>query len=151
MYNCLECGKEISGRINACPHCGRPYRYLNDVDVPYEIYDKNINLAWIWGENPTRKDFVDFMCNHYKMSKDDAKKVFRDYKKSVGWRKMEKKSSPLSIVALVLSIFVYTWPIGLIVAIIDLGLSGKDKTHNYDGSYVSLVLAALYIYISVKY
>ena len=151
MYNCLECGEEISGRINACPHCGRPYRYLNGVDVPYEIYDKNINLAWIWGENPTRKDFVDFMCNHYKMSKDDAKKVFRNYKKSVGWRKMEKKSSPLSIVALVLSIFVYTWPIGLIVAIIDLGLSGKDKTHNYDGSYVSLVLAALYIYISVKY
>ena len=64
MYNCLECGEEISGRINACPHCGRPYRYLNDVDVPYEIYDKNINLAWIWGEKPTRKDCVDCMGNH---------------------------------------------------------------------------------------
>lgn len=48
MDNCLERGGGISGRINASPHCERHYRHLHDVDVTYEIYDKNINLAWIW-------------------------------------------------------------------------------------------------------
>ncbi|MGN9020127.1 hypothetical protein ACTNBM_13880 [Lachnospiraceae bacterium HCP1S3_C3] len=165
MYNCLECEKEIAGRINACPYCGRAYSYVNDVDVPYDIYERNVNLAWIWGENPTRKDFINFMCNHYKFTKKEAKEAYNYYKKSVGWKKMQKEMSVLSIVALILSLInifmilstysslasfiaaISFFKISMfgcfIISIIDLSI--KDKKHNHDASIVAIILNILVI------
>lgn len=165
MYNCLECEKEIAGRINACPYCGRAYSYVNDVDVPYDIYERNVNLAWIWGENPTRKDFINFMCDHYKFTKKEAKEAYNYYKKTVGWKKMQKGMSVLSIISLVLSLinifmivstysnlasfiaaisFLRLSIIGcFIISAIDLSI--KDKKHSHDASIVAIILNILAI------
>ncbi len=55
----------------------------------------------------------------------------------------KKKHSILSVWALVLTCFVVTYPIALVIAIID--LSKKDKTQNHIGSIVTYAICIIFI------
>lgn len=54
-------------------------------------------------------------------------------------KKAKKKDSKLSIAAAITALFIFTIPIGFILAIVDLIKSKGDKSQRHLGSYFAIV------------
>ncbi|MCM1252644.1 MAG: zinc ribbon domain-containing protein [Clostridium sp.] len=101
LINCPECGKEISDKAVYCPNCGFPIEQKINEKVETE-YDK------ILEENESYELYTE-------NNDEDIEEE-------------EQKMSPLSIVALILSITLFFSIFGLVIAIIDLKMpNGKNK------------------------
>lgn len=63
-------------------------------------------------------------------------------------KKSKKKDSKLSIAAAVTALFIFTIPIGFILAIVDLIKSKGDKSQRHLGSYFAIVSFALFLIVA---
>lgn len=63
-------------------------------------------------------------------------------------KKAKKKDSKLSIAAAVTALFIFTIPIGFILAIVDLIKSKGDKSQRHLGSYFAIVSFALFLIVA---
>ena len=63
-------------------------------------------------------------------------------------KKAKKKDSKLSIVAAVTALFIFTIPIGFILAIVDLIKSKGDKSQRHLGSYFAIVSFVLFLIVA---
>lgn len=63
-------------------------------------------------------------------------------------KKAKKKDSKLSIAAAVTALFIFTIPIGFILAIVDLIKSKGDKLQRHLGSYFAIVSFALFLIVA---
>lgn len=51
LIKCPECGKEVSDKANACPHCGNPMAYLGRIPSSYNLREnKSPNATMPVGE-----------------------------------------------------------------------------------------------------
>lgn len=45
LISCPECGREISNKVNACPHCGYPFSEINqEQSAPQQVEVTSVNL-----------------------------------------------------------------------------------------------------------
>lgn len=63
-------------------------------------------------------------------------------------KKVKKKDSKLSIAAAVTALFIFTIPIGFILAIVDLIKSKGDKSQRHLGSYFAIVSFVLFLIVA---
>lgn len=63
-------------------------------------------------------------------------------------KKAKKKDSKLSIVAAIMALFIFTIPIGFILAIVDLIKSKGDKSQRHLGSYFAIVSFVLFLIVA---
>ena len=63
-------------------------------------------------------------------------------------KKAKKKDSKLSIAAAVTALFIFTIPIGFILAIVDLIKSKSDKSQRHLGSYFAIVSFVLFLIVA---
>lgn len=63
-------------------------------------------------------------------------------------KKTKKKDSKLSIAAAITALFIFTIPIGFILAIVDLIKSKGDKSQRHLGSYFAIVSFALFLIVA---
>lgn len=63
-------------------------------------------------------------------------------------KKQKKKDSKLSIAAAVTALFIFTIPIGFILAIVDLIKSKGDKSQRHLGSYFAIVSFTLFLIVA---
>lgn len=63
-------------------------------------------------------------------------------------KKAKKKDSKLSIAAAITALFIFTIPIGFILAIVDLIKSKGDKSQRHLGSYFAIVSFALFLIVA---
>ena len=63
-------------------------------------------------------------------------------------KKTKKKDSKLSVVAAVTALFIFTIPIGFILAIVDLIKSKGDKSQRHLGSYFAVVSFVLFLIVA---
>lgn len=63
-------------------------------------------------------------------------------------KKTKKKDSKLSMAAAVTALFIFTIPIGFILAIVDLIKSKGDKSQRHLGSYFAIVSFALFLIVA---
>lgn len=63
-------------------------------------------------------------------------------------KKAKKKDSKLSIVAAITALFIFTIPIGFILAIVDLIKSKGDKSQRHLGSYFAIVSFVLFLIVA---
>ena len=63
-------------------------------------------------------------------------------------KKTKKKDSKLSIAAAVTALFIFTIPIGFILAIVDLIKSKGDKSQSHLGSYFAIVSFVLFLIVA---
>lgn len=152
MIICKECGKEISDKANACPHCGCPITE----DKEFESIDKlhrenNLLLLEITTKHPSNKrnEMIKELREKTGLTLQQAERVINTYltenKNLLNLPKDEfdklfakKKDSALSIWAAVLGLFTYTCWLGGILAIID--FLKRDKTKRHIGSGFALFM-----------
>lgn len=63
-------------------------------------------------------------------------------------KKTKKKDSKLSIAAAITALFIFTIPIGFILAIVDLIKSKGDKSQRHLGSYFAIVSFAIFLIVA---
>lgn len=63
-------------------------------------------------------------------------------------KKVKKKDSKLSIAAAITALFIFTIPIGFILAIVDLIKSKGDKSQRHLGSYFAIVSFVLFLIVA---
>ena len=63
-------------------------------------------------------------------------------------KKAKKKDSKLSIAAAITALFIFTIPIGFILAIVDLIKSKGDKSQRHLGSYFAIVSFVLFLIVA---
>lgn len=63
-------------------------------------------------------------------------------------KKAKKKDSKLSIAAAITALFIFTIPIGFILAIVDLIKSKSDKSQRHLGSYFAIVSFVLFLIVA---
>lgn len=144
LIKCSECGKEISDKADKCPNCGRPVK-----KQPYTvtINDTVVDIDSIWENHRNKNKFIKYIQNTYKLKYNDCLDIYNRYIEYSGVtdKNEKKKDSTLSIIALVLSLFVITFPIALILALIDLCMNDKTKQHT--GSWFTLIVSVVIIFV----
>lgn len=144
LIKCNECGKEISDKADKCPNCGCPVK-----KQPYTvtINDTVVDIDSIWENHRNKNKFIKYIQNTYKMKYNDCLDIYNRYIEYSGVtdKNEKKKDSTLSIIALVLSLFVITFPIALILALIDLCMNDKTKQHT--GSWFTLIISVVIIFV----
>ena len=144
LIKCSECGKEISDKADKCPNCGCPVK-----KQPYTvtINDTVVDIDSIWENNRNKNKFIKYIQNTYKLKYNDCLDIYNRYIEYSGVtdKNEKKKDSTLSIIALVLSLFVITFPIALILALIDLCMNDKTKQHT--GSWFTLIISVVIIFV----
>lgn len=144
LIKCSECGKEISDKADKCPNCGCPVK-----KQPYTvtINDTVVDIDSIWENHRNKNKFIKYIQNTYKLKYNDCLDIYNRYIEYSGVtdKNEKKKDSTLSIIALVLSLFVITFPIALILALIDLCMNDKTKQHT--GSWFTLIISVVIIFV----
>lgn len=144
LIKCNECGKEISDTADKCPNCGCPVK-----KQPYTvtINDTVVDIDSIWENHRNKNKFIKYIQNTYKLKYNDCLDIYNRYIEYSGVtdKNEKKKDSTLSIIALVLSLFVITFPIALILALIDLCMNDKTKQHT--GSWFTLIISVVIIFV----
>ena len=144
LIKCSECGNEISDKADKCPNCGYPVK-----KQPYTvtINDTVVDIDSIWESHRNKNKFIKYIQNTYKLKYNDCLDIYNRYIEYSGVtdKNEKKKDSTLSIIALVLSLFVITFPIALILALIDLCMNDKTKQHT--GSWFTLIISVVIIFV----
>ena len=144
LIKCSECGKEISDKADKCPNCGCPVK-----KQPYTvtINDTVVDIDSIWENHRNKNKFIKYIQNTYKLKYNDCLDIYNRYIEYSGVtdKNEKKKDSTLSIIALVLSLFFITFPIALILALIDLCMNDKTKQHT--GSWFTLIISVVIIFV----
>lgn len=118
LIPCRECGEMISDQAVACPKCGCPVQPISSAFVNPQVQQSGF-------QNPQ----MGFQQNNQQMQQP----VY-----------VKKKDSVLSMIAAACALFTITSPIGIILALIDLGAFYNDG-NKHVGSWFAIIFGFIAI------
>lgn len=121
LITCPDCGKKYSDLANACPNCGRPSLTYGTQTSQKAYETPNINGSSVHHNN------------NYPYNSDSYNPADIP---------LDRKHSPLSILALIFAILPCTFFAGLIMSIVD--LTGKDKSYKHSLAKAALIISGLW-------